>query len=148
MKTRTFISFVILISIVVWGCQKNEPIESPKSQSTPDLPTMMIGFAQTLLNNDADCAKAAAEMSQYIDDNAVVWRNLMTAEIIRRVDGGQNIEDATEETFKFPPSIEDEMGQSKCLRSDPDVRESIHKYESEIPRKAYEAAEGHLPPVK
>ena len=143
-KTTSFIAFAMLILFAVWGCQKNESVESPKSQPTPDLQTMMTGFAQTLLNNEADCAKAAAEMSRYIDDNAVLWRSLMTAEIISRVESGQNIEDATESTFKYPPAIEDELGQSKCLRADPDVRDSIYKYENEIPRKAYDAAEEHL----
>ena len=144
MKNITFILFfVFLISIAAWGCQKNEPVESAQSQPTPDLQTMMTGFAQALLNNEPDCAKAAAEMSRYIDDNAVLWRSLMTAEIISRVDGGQSIEDATEAAFKLPPAVEEEMDQSKCLHSDDNVRESVRKYEREIPRKAYEAAEAH-----
>ena len=81
-------------------------------------------------------------MDKYIDDNAEAWRAALSAEIIRRVDAGQGIEDATEESFKFPSATESAMKSSKCLY-DSEVRNSIHKYEGEIPRKAYEAVEKH-----
>lgn len=140
MKKYTFAMYLlILVFIVVMGCAKSPQVESPKAE--PDLLDFEVGFAHILISGE-DCANVATELSQYIDSYADVWRSALSAEIIRRVDAGQAIEDATEESFKFPPEIEEEIKKSACLY-DSEVRQSIHKYEDEIPRKAYEAVEAH-----
>ena len=136
--------FLMASAVSFSGCQKkDQQVNSPNSAAAPDLQTIKTGFAQIMLNNESDCSKAAAEMNKYIDDNAETWRNLITAEIIKRVDSGEDIADATEATFKFPESIEEALSNNSCLHSDPDVRDSIRRHENEIARKAYEAVEAH-----
>ena len=136
-------ALIILFALVLCGCQKNAQVQAPPAASGPTLEEMMTGFAQIMLNDEADCAKVSSDMAEYINANADTWRQLMTSEILRRVDAGESLEDAATASFQFTPEIEEALSDSKCLH-DPDVRDSIHLYEREIPAKACDAAEAQV----
>ena len=144
MKKQIIIGLSALMLLGLVGCKKAE--EQPETPVVQKLApeAMLDEFAKIAIENDGDCAKAAENLTAFLDANGKEMVDYLSAQVKAAVEKGENPDTVIEKVMSPTKELADKIEASKCAK-DEAMKVVSDKMTSTIVVKLIETAKESIP---